>query len=108
MLDRDNNNRNGAVAKEEGLRATRASSKSTSSIRSEVEDSNAELEDATVDGCQSVIAAVLGVTLPRIAPLWPKMLVEEASRPRGAEDAVRLATAASLLRVVSPHVYMRW
>ena len=108
MLDKDNNNRKGAVAKEEGLRATRANNRSISSFRDEVEDNSEELEDATVDGYQSAIAAVLGAILPRTAPLWYKMLVEEAFRPQGEEDAARLATAASLLHVVNPHGYMRW
>ena len=110
MGDREANNSRlrEDVARVEGIRANRASSQSISSTKTEVEDNNEELEDATVDGCQSVIAAVLGVTLPRIAPLWYKMLDEEASRPQGVEDAARPATAASLLHVVNPHVYTRW
>ena len=108
MPDRDSHNSREAVAKEEGFRATKASSRSTSSTKHEEEDNSEELEDATVDGYQSAIAAVLGATLPRTAPLWYKMLEEEASRPQGGEDAARLATAASLLRVVNPHGYMRW
>ena len=111
MLDRGNSSSREDVAKDEGtraIRANRASSRQSSSHRQEVEDNSEELEEETVDGCQSVIAAVLGVTLPRIAPLWYRMLVEEAFRPQGAEDAVSLATAVRLLHVVSPHVYMRW
>ena len=107
MLDRDNNNRKGAVARDVGLRATRANSRSISSTRHEVEDNSEELEDATVDGYQSAIAAVLGATLPRTAPLWYKMLVEEASRPQGVEDEVSLASATKL-PTVSPLVYMHW
>ena len=61
-----------------------------------------------MDGYQSVIAMVLGVTLPRIAPLWYKMFDEEASRPQGVEDVVSQATAVRRLHVVNPHGYMRW
>ena len=108
MLDRDNSNRKEAVAKEEGLRATRASSRSISSTRHEVEDNGEELEEEILDGYHVVIDAVLGVILPQTARTWYRMLAEEAFRPQGVEDAARLATAASLLHVVNPHGYMRW
>ena len=108
MLDQEDNNSREAVAKEEGLRATRASSRSTSSTRHEEEDSREELEEEILDWYHVVIDAVLGVILPQIARTWYRMLAEEASRPQGVEDAARLATAASLLHVVNPHGYMRW
>ena len=108
MLDKGNNHNREAVARDEEFRATRVSSRSTNSTRHEVEDSREELEEEILDGYHVVIDAVLGDILPQTARTWYRMLVEEASRPQGVEDAARLATAVSQLRVVSPHVYMRW
>ena len=108
MLDRDNNNRKGAVARDVGLRATRASSTSISNFRDEVEDNREELEEEIQDGYHVVIVVVLGDILPQIAPTWYRLLEEEASRPQGVEDVASPATAARRLHVVNPHVYTRW
>ena len=89
------------------IRAVKANS-SDNHRKSKVEDSNREQLVKEEAGHQSAIAAVLGATLPRTAPLWSKMLVEEAFRPQGVEDAVSLATAARRLHTVSPLVYTRW
>ena len=107
MLGGNNHNRE-AVARDDELRATRASSTSISKFRDEGEDNREELEEETQDGYHVVIAAVHGVILPQIAPTWYKMLAEEASRPQGVEDVASPATAARRLHVVNPHVYMRW
>ena len=96
------------MARDEEFRATRASSRSTSSTRHEVEDSREELEEEILDGYHVVIVVVLGVILPQIAQTWYKMLAEEASRPQGVEDVASQATAVRRLREVNPHVYMRW
>ena len=108
MLDRGNNYNREAVARDAGLRATRASSTSISNFRDEVEDNREELEEEIQDGYHVVIVVVLGDILPQIAPTWDRLLVEEASRPQGVEDVASPATAARRLHVVNPHVYTRW
>ena len=108
MLDRDSlSNSREDVVEAIRIRAVRANS-SDNHRKSKVEDSNREQLVKEEAGHQSAIAAVLGATSPRTAPLWFKMLDEEAFRPQGVEDAVSLATAARLLHTVSPHVYTRW
>ena len=108
MLDREDSSSREDVARVEGIRAIKANHRQLSRNRCKGEDSREEQEEETVDGYQSVIAVVPGVTLPQGAPLWYRMREEEASRPQGVEDAASLATAVRLPPVVNPHVYMRW
>ena len=108
MLDRDSlHSSREDVVEAIKIRAVRANS-SDNHRKSKVEDSNREQLVKEEAGHQSAIAAVLGATLPRTAPLWCKMLDEEAFRSQGVEDAASLATAARLLHTVSPLVYTRW
>ena len=66
MLGGNNHNRE-AVARDDKLRATRASSRLTSSTTHEAEDSREELEEEILDGYHVVIDAEPGVILPQIA-----------------------------------------
>ena len=108
MLDRGSlNSSREDVVKAVGIRAVKANSNANHNrVRVEEQHRDPVVEEEV--GHQSAIAAVLGAILPRTAPLWVKMLDEEASRPQGVEDEASLATAVRLQPMVSPRVYMRW